>query len=142
MPIAAHVSTAGGLSTSIGRAQALGAESIQLFLSTPHRWQHPKHSDEEDEALTRLRAEAAINPNFTHAAYLLNLASDDVLMRQRSVDNLVASCAWADRLGLAGVVVHVGSGRTQSVEDAVHQVGISLRQVLEAPIQCAVLLEN
>src|SRR5436190_443267 len=138
MPIGAHVSTAGGLSTSIGRAQALGAECIQLFLSTPHRWQHPNHTDEQVEAFIRLRDEAAIGPNFAHAAYLLNLASDDPLLRQRSVDNLVACCAWADRVGLAGVVVHVGSGRTQSVENAERQVAVSLRQVLEAPIQCAV----
>src|SRR4051794_32061020 len=142
MPIGAHVSTAGGLSTSIGRAQALGAECIQLFLSTPHRWQHPNHTDEEIAAFVRLRGEAGIGPNFAHAAYLLNLASNDVQMRQRSVDNLVACCAWADRVGLAGVVVHVGSGRTQTVEDAEQQVALSLCQVLEAPIQCAVLLEN
>ena len=35
MPIGAHVSTAGGLSTCVGRAQAMGAECMQIFLSRP-----------------------------------------------------------------------------------------------------------
>jgi deoxyribonuclease IV len=142
MPLGAHVSTAGGLSTAIGRAQALEAECIQLFLSTPHRWQQPKHSDEEVEQFIKLGSEAHIAPNFAHAAYLLNLASDDPQMWQRSIDNLVGSVQWADRTGLSGVVVHVGSGLKQSVEDAVKNVASALAQVLAAGGTCSVLLEN
>src|SRR5713101_7802897 len=73
--IGAHVSTAGGLSTCVGRAQAIGAECMQIFLSAPQRWQHPKHSDEEVGAFERLVGEARIGPNFAHATYLINLAT-------------------------------------------------------------------
>jgi deoxyribonuclease IV len=142
MPLGAHVSTAGGLSTSIVRAQALGAECIQLFLSTPHRWQQPKHSDEEVEAFERLRAECGIGPNFAHAAYLINLASGDGPLRERSIDSVSASARWCVRLDLAGVVVHVGSGRGQPVEEAERQVASALEQVLRQDISSGVLLEN
>src|SRR5713101_6516092 len=123
--IGAHVSTAGGLSTCVGRAQAIGAECMQIFLSAPQRWQHPKHSDEEVGAFERLVGEARIGPNFAHATYLINLATSDPLMRQRSIDNLSALASWADRVGLAGVVVHVGSGRGQTIEEADVQVASS-----------------
>jgi deoxyribonuclease-4 len=142
MPIGAHVSTAGGLSTSIGRAQALGAECIQIFLSAPRRLQHPKHSDEEVAAFKTLLAEAAIAPAFAHATYLINLASDDPGLRQASIANLCASGEWCDRVGLAGIVVHVGSGRTQRVEDAERQVASALTQVLDHGSVSGVLLEN
>ncbi|HEY3057394.1 MAG TPA: deoxyribonuclease IV [Chloroflexota bacterium] len=142
MPIGAHVSTAGGLSTSIGRAQALGAECMQIFLSAPRRLQHPKHSDEEVAAFKTLLAEAAIAPAFAHATYLINLASDDPGLRQASIANLCASGEWCDRVGLAGIVVHVGSGRTQRVEDAVRQVASALAQVLDHGSVSGVLLEN
>lgn len=142
MPIGAHVSTAGGLSTSIGRAQALTAECIQIFLSAPQRWQHPRHSDEEVDKFIRLRAEAGIAPNFAHATYLINLASDDPALRERSIDSLSAYAVWADRLGLAGVVVHVGSGRRQPVDEAERQVAAALEQVLRTDAVSAVLLEN
>ncbi len=142
MPLGAHVSTAGGLSTAIGRAQAMGAECIQLFLSTPHRWQHPNHSDEEVAEFERLRDESGIAPNFAHCAYLINLAADDGPLRERSIDSVAASAKWADRVGLAGVVVHVGSGRGQTIADAERQVASALEGVLRGGGSCSVLLEN
>jgi deoxyribonuclease IV len=140
--LGAHVSTAGGLSTCVPRAQALGAECMQIFLSAPQRWQHPKHSDEQVDEFQRLIAEADIGPNFAHATYLINLATADPLMRQRSIDNLSALAGWSDRVGLAGVVVHVGSGRGQPVEDAVVQVSAALEQVLANGTTSSILLEN
>jgi deoxyribonuclease-4 len=140
--LGAHVSTAGGLSTCVPRAQALGAECMQIFLSAPQRWQHPKHSDEQVAEFQRLIAEAEIGPTFAHATYLINLATADPLMRQRSIDNLSALAAWSDRVGLEGVVVHVGSGRGQPVEDAVVQVSAALEQVLANGTTSSILLEN
>jgi len=142
MPLGAHVSTSGGLSTCIGRAQALGAECIQLFLSTPHRWQQPKHADEEIAEYERLLTEYVIGPNFAHAAYLINLASDDGPLRERSIDSVSAAARWCDRLDLAGVVVHVGSGRGQPIKDAERQVAAALEQVLLNATSCGILLEN
>jgi deoxyribonuclease IV len=142
MPIGAHVSTAGGLSTCIGRAQELGAECMQIFLSTPHRWQLPKHTDEQVEEFCRLVAETDIGPNFAHAPYLLNLASADPALRQRSIDNISAGMVWAERTGLAGLVVHVGSGLGQPVEEAEVQVAEALREVLVSSSTTMVLLEN
>src|SRR5438105_478334 len=114
MPIGAHVSTAGGLSTCVARAQDMGAECMQIFLSTPHRWQLPNHTDEQVAAFQQLVDASQIGPNFAHAAYLINLAAADPVMRQRSIDNLSALAVWADRVRVAGVVVHVGSGRGQT----------------------------
>jgi deoxyribonuclease-4 len=142
MPIGAHVSTAGGLSTCIGRAQTLGAECMQIFLSAPQRWQLPRHTDEQVAEFSRLIGETGIGPNFAHANYLINLASVDEGIRQRSIDNLAAYAGWADRVGLAGVVVHVGSGRGQPVAEAETQVAGALEQVLQSGHACSLLLEN
>jgi deoxyribonuclease IV len=142
MPLGAHVSTAGGLSTCVGRAQEMGAECMQIFLSAPQRWQLPKHTDEQVEEFGRLLGQTRIGPNFAHANYLVNLASDEPLIRQRSIDNLSAYAAWADRVGLAGIVVHVGSGLRQPVAEAEVQVAGALEAVLGSGITGAVLLEN
>jgi deoxyribonuclease IV len=141
VPIGAHVSTAGGLSTSVGRAQAIGAECMQIFLCAPQRWQHPRHTDEEVDRFAQLVRDCNIGPNFAHATYLINLASNDEALRERSIDNLIACCAWGARCGLAGVVVHVGSGRGQPVDEAERQVAGALERVLSTA-ETAVLLEN
>lgn len=115
---------------------------MQIFLCAPQRWQHPRHTDEQVQEFSRLVGETGIGPNFAHATYLINLASADPLLRQRSIENLLACLAWADRVGLAGVVVHVGSGRGQSIADAEIQVAGALAEVLAGDPACAVLLEN
>jgi len=142
MRLGAHVSTAGGLSTCVGRAQALGVECMQIFLSAPQRWQPPKHTDEQVQEFGRLVKEAGIGPNFAHATYLINLASSDPALRDRSIHNLRALASWADRVGLSGVVVHVGSGRGQTVDEAEVQVAAALEQVLVDGTTSGVLLEN
>jgi deoxyribonuclease-4 len=142
MPLGAHVSTAGGLSTCVPRAQALEAECIQIFLSAPQRWQHPKHTDEQVADYNLLMAEANIGPNFAHAAYLVNLASPDEGIRQRSVDNLTATAEYCDRAGLAGLVVHIGSARGQPHADAEALIVSGLQAVLANGARCAILLEN
>ena len=38
MKVGAHVSTAGGLDKAIDRAAELGAEAIQIFISSPRGW--------------------------------------------------------------------------------------------------------
>jgi deoxyribonuclease-4 len=120
----------------------MAAECIQIFLSPPQRWQAPKHSDEQVEEFGRLIGEAGIMPNFAHSAYLVNLAAPDPGIRERSIENLSTSAAWAERIGLAGLVVHVGSGRGQPVEDAVTQCASALEAVLARIGSTAILLEN
>ncbi|TME35301.1 MAG: deoxyribonuclease IV [Chloroflexi bacterium] len=62
--------------------------------------------------------------------------------RHGSIDNLSACVACAERIGLAGVVVHVGSGRGQPIDEAEVQVSSALEQVLSRSNDCPVLLEN
>jgi deoxyribonuclease-4 len=93
----------------------------------------------------RVRAvgrEAGIGPNYAHATYLVNLAAGDSTVREKSIDNLSACAGWADRVGLAGIVVHVGSGRGQSVLEAETQVASALEEVLSRGVRGQILLEN
>src|SRR5919201_1479689 len=64
------------------------------------------------------------------------------LLSARSIDALVAYVTCAARCELAGVVVHVGSGRGQSIEDAERHVVSGMEQVLAAGAATGVLLEN
>src|SRR5579864_4769885 len=142
MRLGAHVSTAGGLSTCVPRAVAMEAECMQIFLSAPQRWQHPKHSGEQLDEYRRLIEQSGITPTYAHAAYLVNLAAGDAGIRERSIENLVATASYAERAGLAGLVVHIGSARGQSVEDAEVQVASALEQVLARGTTTRILVEN
>jgi deoxyribonuclease-4 len=142
MPIGAHVSTSGGLPSAVKRAIDLGAECVQIFLSPPQRWDSPRHTDEQVEEFARQMRAARIGPNFAHARYLINLASQDASIRGRSIDALATCAAWAERCDLIGVVVHIGSGRGQPIDEAMRHVADGLRQVLEGGGTARILLEN
>jgi deoxyribonuclease-4 len=142
MPIGAHVLTSGGLPSAVTRAIALEAECVQIFLAAPQRWANPRHTDEDVEEFKREMRAVGIGPNFAHARYLINLASPDASIRRHSIDALVACAAWAERCDLAGLVLHIGSGRGQPMDEAVRHVADALLQVLDDGGAVRILLEN
>lgn len=80
---------------------------------------------------------------FAHAPYLVNLASEDPKLAQRSVALVADSLLLGARLGLAGVVVHPGSAGGGSRQEAVARVRQRLAEVFAlAPGGTALLLEN
>lgn len=105
MLLGAHVPTA----DPIGEAAARGAEVAQIFLSSPRRWAPP--SPRVDVAALT----ASGLPLYVHSPYLLNLASADAQVRERSQVLLQATCVAAEAVGALGVVVH--GGQTGADED-------------------------
>jgi deoxyribonuclease-4 len=77
MRLGAHVSTQGGLDKAIDRAQAMGAETVQIFGAAPQTWRRRNASPEEIVAFREKAAAADVEPVFLHAVYLINLAAAD-----------------------------------------------------------------
>ncbi len=124
--IGAHVSVAGGLTNGVDRAQAIGAECIQIFVGAPQRWSTAKYTDDEAEEFRQAVSENDLNPVFIHGPYLVNLASKRGDVRAISRRVLVSQLEWAEKLGAVGVIVHVGSGG----DNAFDLAEAGLREVL------------
>lgn len=107
-PLGAHLSAAGGPSRAVAAGVAIGCTTVQLFLRAPGRW---AAGDLAGVEVARFRAavDRLGGPAFAHAPYLLNLASADEQLRQRSLATLVEELGRAETLGIAGVVLHPGS---------------------------------
>ncbi len=142
MRIGAHVSSAGGPANAFPKALGMGAEALQVFLSAPQQWRLPALSDDQVEAFISARSGAGI-PVFTHAIYLINFGSQDEAIREKSVASLSSYLQWAGRLGIEGVIVHVGSHLGLGFDGVREQACRLLGQVLEqAPAGVSLLLEN
>jgi len=149
MLIGAHVSAAGGLSTSLTRGQEIGAEVVQIFTQSPRMWKPTLYSP---EALAGYREAAALQDavvaTFCHATYLINLATPDPDLLDRSRSALVANLITASAIGAAGVVLHIGSHRGEGFDEVLDQVAAVLSAVLEeaganaGKPPCPILLEN
>ena len=131
MRIGAHVSSAGGPLKAFERAAAIGAEAFQLFISAPQQWKAPTIPDDVVAKFNESR-EAAGLPFFFHGVYLINLASQDAALLDRSVESLVQYLNWGAKLGAEGTIFHVGSHLGRGLDEAcVNQVSGLLKQVLE-----------
>lgn len=158
MRFGAHVSSSGGISKSIERGRALGCDSLQVFTHNPRTWRPIKHTDAEIAAFRAGAEEARMGPLVSHGLYLINLGAPDrevptgppgkPAVRTRniyrsSIESLVQHLQVGERLGLAGVVLHVGSFKGSSEGEAIERIGAGIAEALAAaPGDCCVYLEN
>lgn len=98
MRIGSHVPSA----DPRAEAAARDAEVVQIFLSAPRAWKPPRTRPDAAELA------AGPLPVYVHAPYLINLASGDEVVRERSLTALQATCDAAATVGALGVVVHGG----------------------------------
>lgn len=143
MRIGAHVRTAQGLVNAVRYARDVGCETIQVFARSPLQWSGPARSDEEIATFQEALRDAGVGLAATHAAYLINLSSDDDALWNRSVAALAEEIGLAHRLGAPSVVVHLGSSPRPS-ETARSRAASAVAEALRAAagLPVAVLLEN
>ena len=117
-----HVSTAGGLALAFERAEALGCECMQVFVKNQVQWEAPPLTDAQVRAWRRAARPGGVSPVIAHAAYLVNLASDDAALWRRSIEAFVGEMERCGRLGIDWLVVHPGSRGQQSDAEGVRRV--------------------
>jgi len=125
------------------RAAAIGAECAQLFVGAPQRWFGAKYEDADLAEFRRLAAELGIGPNVVHALYLVNLAAPDPELRTRSINALVNQMHWCEKLGIMGLVVHVGSRKNVVPhQEALDAVAEGIEKILARSSTVRFLIEN
>jgi deoxyribonuclease IV len=127
----AHVSVSGGIHTAIDRAEAIGADSVQVFTQSPRTWRPTNHDPENFERFKVRRAEAGIDGVVCHAVYLLNLAAPDDEVYEKSVATLVNTIDVGRAIEADGVVFHVGSHLGAGLDAGLERALPALRQALE-----------
>ena len=121
----------GGVKKALDRAAAMEAEAIQLFVQSPRAWRFPQHDPADVKAFRARREELGLGAVAVHALYLVNLASPQDELYEKSVltmrDTVDAACA----VGADAVVFHVGSHLGTGFEAGLERVVPALEQVLE-----------
>jgi len=109
MLVGAHLSVAGGLSRAFQLAGEFACESIQIFTKSQLQW--AAKPLEPDDVCAWLDAWETSDwpPCLVHDSYLINLASPDDALRQKSVEAFVDELERAALLGIPWVNMHPGS---------------------------------
>ena len=106
MLIGAHVSPAGGVAKAVERGVERGCHAIQIFNQNPRAWKPREYPADEVEAFHAAMDGSDVEALLIHAVYLLNCASDDPVIRQKSLDSLISSLRAGNELNAAAVVLH------------------------------------
>ncbi|HEY5092706.1 MAG TPA: deoxyribonuclease IV [Acidimicrobiales bacterium] len=150
MNIGAHVRGGGKLVPSLEAGVEIGATSVQIFTQSPRMW---KPSQYAPEVLANYREAQANHPSITdtfcHATYLINLASPDPVLYQKSVDCLISNLSVGRGMASSGVVLHVGSHLGAGFETVIKQISEAFERALDTADQappgvkdCPILIEN
>jgi deoxyribonuclease-4 len=104
-----HVSISDSIDMAVDRARGLGCDSFQVFTRNPRSWATREFGVGEPEAFRAKRADAGIDPVYGHMPYILNLASPERGVYDRSVASLGTGLARCEALGIPMLVTHIGS---------------------------------
>jgi deoxyribonuclease IV len=140
--IGAHVSTAGGLANAVERGTDLGCEAIQIFHQSPRAWRPTAYGPTDFEAFNEAFAASPLKSVVIHAVYLINTATPDPEIREKSLNSLLHAARIGDAIGAAGVVVHAGSRKGDPIDEAIARSGEVVREVLAETERCPILYEN
>jgi deoxyribonuclease-4 len=145
MLIGAHVSPAGGPANAVARGEERACQAIQIFNQSPRQWKPTVYSDEQVAAFTAaMRASEQVDALLIHAVYLINCASEDREIREKSLTSLTASLRAGAALGAVGVVLHAGSALKNGgdVEKAMQRAAAVIAEALEESEGCDLHLED
>jgi deoxyribonuclease-4 len=107
-------------------------------------WKARAPDPEQIRLIRAARERFDLHPLVIHANYLINLASQDPVIRAKSIDGFRGEMERAIAIGAEYLVVHPGSYRGQSVEEGIAAVALALRAAAHGLLtrQLTVLLEN
>ncbi|HWZ43921.1 MAG TPA: TIM barrel protein, partial [Candidatus Saccharimonadales bacterium] len=129
--IGIHTSTAGGAAQAAERAYRLGANTFQIFSSSPRQWQPYKLPQAQCDEMRRLREKYSLSPLVIHTSYLVNLASATPEFHRKSVQAFRGELQRGLALGADFLVMHPGSFRGRSREEGLQLVAHSIAEAAQ-----------
>lgn len=127
--LGAHESIAGGVEKALERGQEVGCDTVQIFVKSPNRWASKPLAEENVVAFKKAVAETGIWPVFAHSLYLINLATPDDALWNKSLAALADDLERCEQLGLPGLVLHPGSHRGSGEEAGIDRIAAALDEV-------------
>ena len=130
MKVGVHTSIAGGLEKAALRAKKVGCDTFQMFSANPRGWETRGPTLNDFERFREARARWGLAPVAVHDNYLINLATADRIIRERSIKAFRGEIERASALGADYLIAHPGSAKGATTSCAV-------RTLVEAMLQAA-----
>lgn len=143
LKIGAHISAAGGVDKVFARANSIGAEVIQIFVSSPRGWTFKPLASETICSFQQQFSTSIVEQVFFHGIYLVSVGTDNKENLDKGEESLKNYMQTARDLGAYGVIFHAGSHKGVGFEAVFNQAVQTIGKVLDqSPKDTCLILEN
>ena len=142
--IGPHVSISGSISLAVERAKELGATGFAIFTKNQRQWKSPELKEEDIKEFKKKMNEYGYSSSsiLPHAGYLINLATPDEELREKSLNLFLEEAKRIDALELEVINIHPGAYKEGSIEDGIKRSALMVDTVLDSFPKIRVALEN
>jgi len=128
MKVGVHTSIAVALENAAHHARKIGCDTFQMFSANPRGWRTADLPPAQCASFRTACQAHALAPVVIHDNYLINLASADLVIRERSIAAFRRELERALALGADYLVAHPGSAKGTTPSSAIATCVESLRQ--------------
>ncbi|MFN8593090.1 MAG: deoxyribonuclease IV [Thermomicrobiales bacterium] len=142
--LGAHMSIAGGHAQAIDRATTCEMTACQIFTKNANQWNAKPIDPAAAETFRARLAESAVGQVVAHDSYLINLASPDDALRERSIGAFQDELERCHLLGVPWLVSHPGAHMTSGVSAGAKRVADAINLIYDRrpDLKVTVLLET
>lgn len=130
--LGSNVPTIGGLNVGISYAIDWNCECIQIYLTNSRKWDVDESSYEKAAIFRSNLVGSPIKSVISHVPFLVNLASPDCDIQEKSMTRLVEEVKLADSFNVPFIVLHPGSATGIAKEEGLHRIARCLNTVLKS----------
>jgi deoxyribonuclease-4 len=115
----------------VEKAREIGANTFQIFSSSPRMWRAPKVDPKQAERMRELRAKLDVGPLVIHTSYLVNVCSQSDEVREKSIEAFRGEIERALMLGAEYLVLHPGSWKGLTREEGLKLAASSITRAID-----------
>ncbi len=127
--LGAHMSIAGGVENAVLAASKIGFQTVQVFTKNNNQWKAPLLDDARCAAFRRALEETGVGSPVAHNSYLINLASPDDALWNKSIDAMTVEVERCHDLGIGDLVAHPGAHVGRGEDAGLKRVAEGLDEV-------------
>lgn len=144
MKFGAHMSISGGLYKAFGHGERAGCDTIQIFSKNQQQWRGKPLTDQDIAQFKAEQQRTGFGPIVVHDSYLINLASPNEELWEKSIAAFGDELERCSALGIPYLVTHPGAHTGSGEEAGLRREAEALNRLFDAGVggDVTVLLET
>ncbi len=132
MLLGAHVSISGGVQNAPRNGREATCDVVQIFTKSSNQWRAKPLVADDAAQLRAAQKETGVTVVCAHDSYLVNLASPDPALHQKSHEAFFEEMQRCDFLGIANLVMHPGSHVGSGEAPGLKRIAQSFNRMFDA----------